>query len=276
MTYTGITSDVVKVRGHNDDEVEAYMARPQGEGPFPGVVVIHHAPGWDEWTMEVAWKLAHRGYAVISPHLYGRHGTDPDEAPVRARSRGGMRDDQVMGDVDGAAKYLRGRPFSNGKIGLIGFCSGGRQTFLAACTVPGIDAAIDCWGGGVIVDDPSKLTDAQPVAPITFAENLNCPLLGLFGNEDTSPTPDEVNRTEEELKRLNKTYEFYRYEGAGHAFFSTDRYRYRPEQAVDAWKRITSFYDRYLKPSGGGGTPPKFIGASPLVSLSGNVPLRAS
>ena len=90
-------------------------------------------------------------------------------------------------------------------------------------------------------------------------------------------TPDEVNRTEEELKRLNKTYEFYRYEGAGHAFFSTDRYRYRPEQAVDAWKRITSFYDRYLKPSGGGGgTPPKFIGVSPLVSLSGNVPLRAS
>ena len=60
MSYTGITSDVVKVRGHNDDEVEAYVARPQGERPFPGVVVIHHAPGWDEWTMEVggSWRIA--------------------------------------------------------------------------------------------------------------------------------------------------------------------------------------------------------------------------
>jgi carboxymethylenebutenolidase len=237
-------------------------------------VVIHHAPGQDEWTLEICWKLAHRGYAAISPHLYGRHGSDPEEAPNRARARGGMRDDQVMGDIDGSAKYLRGRPFSNGTIGIIGDCSGGRQSFLAACTVPGIDAAIDCWGGGVIVDSPDQLNEQRPVAPITYAENLNCPLLGLFGAEDQSPSPQEVDRTEEELKRLNKTYEFYRYEGASHAFFATDRYRYRPEQAVDAWKRITAFYDRYLKVSGAGATP-RFIGASPLVSLSGNVPLRA-
>jgi carboxymethylenebutenolidase len=275
MSYHGIVTEVTKLRGHNEDELEAYVARPQGEGPFPGVVVIHHAPGWDEWTLEVTWKLANRGFAVVAPHLYSRAGGTPEEAPARARALGGMRDDQVIGDAAGAASFLRGRPYSNGKIGVIGFCSGGRQTFLIACSKKGFDAAVDCWGGGVIQDDPARLTEQQPVAPITLIDNLDCPLLGIFGNDDESPTPEEVNRTEEELKKRAKVYEFYRYDGAGHAFLSTDRYRYRPEQAVDAWNKIYAFYHRYLNTQARG-TPPRFIGASPTVSLSGSFPLRTS
>jgi carboxymethylenebutenolidase len=272
--YHGITTEVLKLRGHNEDEIEAYLARPQGEGTAPGVVIIHHAPGWDEWTLEVCWRLANRGFAAISPHLYSRHGPgDPDDAAARARLHGGMSDAEVIGDVSAAANYLRGRPYSNGKVGVMGFCSGGRQTYLVACSVPGFDAAVNCWGGGVIVDDPSRLNDRMPVAPITLTSNLNCPLLGIFGNEDESPSPDEVNRVEAELRAQDKTFEFYRYDGAGHAFLSTDRHRYRPEQAVDAWNKIYAFFNRYLK-APTRGMVPQFIGPSPTVSLAGHIPLR--
>ncbi len=276
MTYTGITTDLVKMRGHNGDDIEAYLARPQGDGPFPGVVVIHHAPGWDEWTLEVTWKLANRGFAVISPHLYARFGPGtPEEASARARAHGGgMPDAQIVGDVSGATSYLRSQSFSNGKVGCIGFCSGGRQSYLVACSTD-INAAVDCWGGGVIVDDPSQLNEQRPIAPISLTSNLTCPLLGIFGNDDESPTPSEVDRTEEILKEQHKTYEFYRYEGAGHAFLSTDRYRYRPEQAIDAWNRIYSFFQRSLGSTAGGrGSPPRFIGASPTIHMSGHGPLR--
>ena len=273
MTYPGLVTETITIKGHRGDQIEAYSARPNGAvGPLPGVVVIHHAPGWDEWTLEVCWKLAHHGFAALSPHLYSRHGPgSPDDLAALARGRGGVSDEQAVGDVAGATAFLRAQPYSNGKVGVIGFCSGGRQTFIVACTLADMDAAVDCWGGGVIIDSPAQLNQQRPVAAISLAPNLGSPLLGIFGNDDDSPNVEEVDRTEEELRRLGKTYEFYRYDGAAHAFLATDRYRYRPEQAVDAWKRIYAFLDRCL---GTAPAPPKFVGSTPIVSLAGRVPLR--
>ena len=248
MTYQGMLAESATVRGHNGDEIEAYYARPLGAGPFPGVVVIHHMPGWDEWSKEVCRKLAYHGYAAISPHLYSRLGPgEPDDLAARARSEGGMPDDQVMGDVQGSMDFLRAQPYASGKVGVIGFCSGGRHTYLAACTLEGIDAAVDCWGGGVIVDDPAQLSEKRPVAPIELTDRMTAPLLGIFGNDDQSPTPDQVNRTEERLKSAGKTYEFHRYDGAGHGFFATDRPGYRSQQAVDGWNQVFAFYEKYLQ-----------------------------
>jgi carboxymethylenebutenolidase len=165
---------------------------------------------------------------------------------ARARAEGGVSDDQAMADIDGAAQWLRAQPWSNGKVGVIGFCSGGRQAYLAACRLDSIDAAVDCWGGGVVVDDPTQLNDKRPVAPIDLTEQISCPILGLFGNEDRSPTPEQVDRTEEALKRHGKEYEFYRYDGAGHGFFAVDRTAYRPEQAVDGWNKVFQFFEKHL------------------------------
>lgn len=247
MPYEGLIAESVTIRGHNGDEIEAYYGRPLGEGPFPGVVVIHHAPGWDEWTREVVHKLAHHGYMAISPHLYARHGPGtPDDAAARGRAAGGMRDDDVMGDVKGSMDFLRAQPQASGKIGTIGFCSGGRHVYLSACSLQGIDAAVDCWGGNVIVDDPAALTDARPVAPIDLTAQMGAPLLGIFGNEDQNPTVEHVNKTEEALKRHGKTYEFHRYDGAGHGFFSWYRPAYRQEQTTDAWGKVLAFYEKYL------------------------------
>jgi len=250
MAFRSIQAETVKFQGFNGDSGEAYYARPLATGRYPGIVVVHHFPGWDEWTTEVTRKFAHHGYAAIAPSLYFRLGDGAsEEVVVRARKAGGMPDDQVMGDVTGAAAFLRAQPYSNGKVGVIGFCSGGRHAYLAACRIANLDAAIDCWGGGVVVGDPSKLPSTQPVAPIELTERIRCPLLGLFGNEDTNPSPDDVNRTEAALKRFGKNYEFHRYDGTGHAFFAWYRPNYRPEQAQDGWKKVFAFLEKYLAAS---------------------------
>jgi carboxymethylenebutenolidase len=247
MSYPALQAETVSFRGHNGDTGEAYYARPSGTGKVPGVVVIHHMPGWDEWITEATRKLAHHGFATIAPHLYFRDGPgSPDDVGARVRAAGGVADAQVMGDVAGAMAFLRAQPHANGKVGVIGFCSGGRHTYLAACTLANIDAAVDCWGGNVIVDDPSQLNSKRPVAPIDLTEKMTCPLLGLFGNEDQNPSPDQVNRTEAVLKRLGKNYEFHRYDGAGHAFFNASRIAYRPEQAADGWQKVMGFFRRKL------------------------------
>jgi carboxymethylenebutenolidase len=246
--YEGLLGGEVTFTGHNGDKGNAYHARPTAEGKVPGVVVIHHAPGWDEWCAEVSRKFAQHGYAAIAPNLYFRDGPGaPDDIAAKARAAGGVADDQVVGDVSGAMAWLRAQPNASGKVGVIGFCSGGRQTFLVACRAKGVDAAIDCWGGNVVVDDPSLLTPRRPVAPIEYADKLGCPLLGLFGNDDTNPNREHVDRLEATLKKLGKNYEFHRYDGAGHAFMSWYRPHYRVEQAVDAWKKVLGFYGRHLK-----------------------------
>ena len=247
MSYEGLTAETVAFRGHNGDQGEAYYARPTRAGKFPGVVVIHHLPGWDEWITEVVRKFAHHGYACISPHLYFREGPgSPGDVGARVRAAGGVPDEQVVGDVKAAIAYLRAQGNSNGKVGVIGFCSGGRHTYLAACRLPEIDAAVDCWGGNVIVDDKSLLNAKRPVAPIDLTDKLNVPLLGIFGNDDENPTADQVNRTEAALKKLGKNYEFHRYDKAGHAFFNTARVAHRPEQAADGWAKTFAFLRKHL------------------------------
>jgi carboxymethylenebutenolidase len=247
MPYEGLLAETVNIQGHQNDLIDAYLARPMGVASSPGVVVIHHMPGWDEATKEIARKFAHHGYTAISPNLHFREGkATPEENSASVRAAGGMPDDRTMGDVAGAIAYLHTVPYLNGKIGIIGFCSGGRQVYLAACTVPGIDAAVDCYGGGVTAP-ASELTPRQPVAPIEYTRDLQCPLLGLFGREDRRPSPEDVAVTEAELKRFGKTFEFHMYDNAGHSFFSVDRPSYRQEAAMDAWKHVFRWYEKYLR-----------------------------
>jgi carboxymethylenebutenolidase len=246
IPYEGMIAETVCIQGHQGDEIDAYLARPLGAGPYPGVVMIHHMPGWDEATKEMARKMAYHGYVCISPNLHYREGKGSPEAnSASVREAGGMPDERTLGDVEGAIKYLHSLPYHNGKVGVIGFCSGGRQTYLVACRLSGVDAAVDCWGGGVAAP-PEELTERQPVAPVDYTADLSCPLLGLFGEEDQRPSPAEVARTEEALKRHGKTYEFHMYPNAGHGFFAVDRPSYRQQAAVDGWQKVFDFYGRYL------------------------------
>ncbi len=235
--------------GHNGDPINGYLAVPGGEGSFPGVAVIHHLPGWDSATKEITRTFASRGYNAICPNLYYREGpdADPDDAAASARAKGGVTDDALLGDVGGAIDALRALPTSNGKIGVIGYCSGGRQSFLVAVSLP-VDAAVDCYGAFVSGTPPEGFP-LKVVPLIDRAGSLRCPLLGLFGQDDQFPSPDQVDELEQALIAHDKTYEFHRYEGAGHAFFSTNRTAYRPEAALDGWQRIFSWFETYLTPT---------------------------
>jgi carboxymethylenebutenolidase len=242
----GLAAETIEIKGYNGDSINAYFARPTGAGPYPGVVLIHHLPGWDELYREFTRRFAAHGYLAISPNLYARHGQGtPDEMAAKVRAAGGVSDDSVLGDAEGAAAFLRSQSNCNGKVGVIGSCSGGRHTFMVACRSQAFQAAVELWGGGV-VQAPQDLTPNQPVAPIDMTKDLACPLLGLFGNEDQRPSPAQVDQHEEELKKNGKEYEFHRYDGAGHGFFYYDRGAYRQEQAMDGWKKIFEFYGKHL------------------------------
>jgi carboxymethylenebutenolidase len=244
--HDAIQAGTISISGAGGDEIPAYLAHPLEESSVGSVVVIHHMPGYDEGSKEITRRFATLGYAAICPNLHHREapGAEPDDAAAASRAAGGVPDDRFLGDVNGALTYLRARPGSNGKVGSIGFCSGGRQSVLAACRLP-LDAAVDCYGAFVVGSPPEGFP--LQVNPLyDLLADLRCPLLGLFGNEDKYPSPEHVDELEKLLTEHGKEHEFHRYDGAGHAFFSTDRPSYRPDAAVDGWQRITDFYGRHL------------------------------
>jgi carboxymethylenebutenolidase len=235
-----LTAETVTITGADADEVQAYLARPTERGRRGGVVVIHHMPGYDRGTKEIVRRFAELGYDAICPNLYWREAPNaaPDDAAAMARAKGGVPDERLVGDVGGAMSYLRALPTSNGKVGVIGYCSGGRQSVLAACNLD-LDAAVDCYGAYVTGTPPEgsgrrNIVDQLP--------NLRCPLLGLFGNEDKTPSPEHVDELEKRLRQHGKSYQIHRYDNAGHGFFATDRPSYRVEAANDGWERIADFF----------------------------------
>jgi carboxymethylenebutenolidase len=242
--YDAILAESITITGDDGDTIEAYSARPLDGAPRGGVVVIHHMPGYDDSTKEIARNFAFHGYNAVMPNLYWRDapGASPDDAAATARAKGGVPDDRLVGDVAGAMAYLKNLSNSNQKVGTIGYCSGGRQSFLAAVSLQ-LDAAVDCYGA-FVTGEAREGTTMVPIVDKT--PDLSCPLLGLFGNEDKYPSPAHVDELEEALKANGKNYEFHRYPDAGHAFFAVNRPAYRPEAATDGWAKIFAFYGRYL------------------------------
>lgn len=246
MAYEGMIAEMVTITGHGGTPINAYTARPTGPGPFPGVVLIHHLPGWDELYREFTRKFAHHGYGAISHNLYQRIGEGKaDDVAAKARAEGGVADDQMVGDTEAAMQWLKIQPWSTGKAGVFGTCSGGRQAFLFSCKSTSPDACLELWGGRVMQAEDDR-PEKQPVQPIDLTKDLSCPILGLFGNEDRSPSPEQVDEHESELKKHEKDYEFHRYDGAGHGFFYYDRPMYRVEQALDGWEKVFAFLKKHV------------------------------
>jgi carboxymethylenebutenolidase len=242
----GVSAQIITYPSGGED-IHAYFAQPPSSDlPRPGIVLIHHLPGWDEFYQEFAERLARHGYDVIAPDLYCRAGhSTPDDVAAKVRSEGGVADDQVVADLAAARTWLLDQPTSNGKVGIMGSCSGGRHAVLTASRAPGFDAVVDLWGGAIVAA-PDQLNDKRPIAPIDYTADLQAPLLGIFGNDDQSPSPEQVDIHEAELRRLGKDFEFHRYDGAGHGFFYYHTPRYRPEQTMDAWGKLFTFLEHRL------------------------------
>ncbi|MDB5067298.1 MAG: carboxymethylenebutenolidase [Chloroflexi bacterium] len=241
-----LTATTVVITGHDDEGIEAYLSRPEDGEPRGGVVVIHHMPGFDRATKEIVRRFAELGYDAICPNLFAREapGAAPDDAAAVVRARGGVPDARLLGDVAGAAAHLRALPGSNGRVGVIGYCSGGRQTVLVACNLD-VDAAVDCYGAFVTGTPP----EGFPVRVTNLVDQLprlRAPLLGLFGAEDSFPGPEQVAELERILTANGKEHELHSYEGAGHGFFAVDRPSYNVAAANDGWERIAAFFAEHL------------------------------
>jgi carboxymethylenebutenolidase len=244
-----LSAQTITFASADGDQIEGFLARPKDADDVPGVVLIHHLPGYDESTKLMALKFAMRGYAALLPNLYSREAPDaaPDDAAAIARAQGGVPDDRLVADVDGAARQLRETAGSNGKVGVIGHCSGGRQAFLSACRLA-LDAAVDCYGAFVVgMPPPESGLSARPV--VELAPSLSCPLLGLFGADDKFPSPAQVAELADALRAAGKDFEFHSFDGAGHAFFAVDRPSYRVEAANQGWEFVFDFFGRHLRGS---------------------------
>lgn len=149
-------AELVAIQGHQGDPIPAYLARPLGGDPHPAIVVIHHLPGWDQSTWEIARRFAAGGYIALCPNLHHREapGAPPDDAAAVVRARGGVPDERFLGDCAGALRELRAMPSCSGRVATIGFCSGGRQSFLAACALDP-DAVVVCYGAFIVGTPPA-------------------------------------------------------------------------------------------------------------------------
>ena len=239
-----VQSSMMQYPGQSDTPVNAYLSQPTTEGPHPGVIVIMEAFGLNDHIKDVADRFAREGYIALAPDMYTREGNpDPTDINDVIKVMFSVPDSQAMADLDAAAQHIKGRADSNGKVGAIGFCSGGRYTLMFGCTSKNLDAAVDSAGGFIIQDD---FPPTRPTSPIDLVKDLSCPVLGLFGEEDSNPSPEHAERLKEELDKHGKTYEMRMYPNAGHAFFADYRESYRPVPAQDMWHRVLLFYGKHL------------------------------
>ena len=247
MRPAEVQSDMIQYPSKDGTKINAYLSHPAAPGRYPGVIVIMEAFGLNDHIKDVARRFAAEGYVALAPDMYTREGSpDPSNIDSVIKIMFSVPDSQAMADLDAGAVYLKGRPDGAGKVGAIGFCSGGRYTLMFGCTSKNLNAAVDS-AGGFIIQDASQITPQRPVSPIDMVSNLSCPLLALFGEEDPNPSPAHAERLKAELDKHSKTYEFRMYPNAGHAFFADYRPSYRAVAAQDMWHRVLVFYDKYLK-----------------------------
>ncbi len=252
----GVVTDPGRIKGgvvslqSGGDRIAAYVATPNQQGNYPGIVVIQEAFGLVDHICDLARRFANIGYNACAPALYWRRGApkNPDNMDDVRPVMFGLPDSEAVQDLEAAADYLRALPGATGKIGAIGFCSGGRHTLLFACSSRKVDAAIDCWGGFINRANPNEETNAaRPKAPLDMVGQLNCPLFGVFGAEDENPPV----ALEAELKRraqaAGKDVTTKVYQNAGHAFLADYRPSYREGPAQELWGDIRSFFDKHLK-----------------------------
>src|SRR6266581_3499800 len=132
-SHQGVHAEITTFAAGQGDLIHAYVAHPEGDGPFPGIVLVHHLPGWDELYQEFARRFANHGYNVICPDMYCREGHGAaDDIAAKVRAAGGIADDQVLADAEAASRLQKSLPTSNGKVGIIGTCSGGRHSVMVA------------------------------------------------------------------------------------------------------------------------------------------------
>jgi carboxymethylenebutenolidase len=223
----------------DNSSMPLYLSVPERAVSVPGVVVVHGQSGLESFIKETAHMLALQGYAAIAPDLYHRDGPDCKDDNITKKSR--VRDPNIIDDITGAMQFLKNhRQVDGGRLGIVGFCMGGRIVYLMAAASNDLKAAVMFYGSSTMApfgDGPS---------PFDRTGEISCPLQGHFGADDQNPSPEDMGKLDRELTRWDKPHEFHTYSGAAHAFANAGSANYRPHAAALAWPKATEFLSRHL------------------------------
>ena len=226
-----------------DGHLPGYRARPAGTGPFPIVLVIEEIFGVHEYIRDVCRRLAHQGYVAVAPELYARIAdlsTYTDASRIVTEVISKAPDPTVLSDLDSTAAYAATEGGDAGRLGVVGFCRGGRDVWLYAEHNPLLRAAVAFYGP---VNTPA--TPIQPHSPLDLAAQLHCPLLGLYGGQDTSIAQTDVRAAQAKAQAAGRTVEIVVYPDAPHGFHADYRPSYRAADAMDGWSRALAWLKRY-------------------------------
>ena len=228
--------DTIQVGG---SPMRVYLAAPDGVREAPAVMIAQHGPGVDRFIEDRAEALAAEGFCAAAPDLYHRQPADGGDMMAKI---GRLRDAEIVADMNATIEHAKQLPdIRIGKVGVIGFCMGGRVSYLMAGSNASLGAAGVFYGGNIM-----KPWGDGP-APFALTSKIRCPMIGFFGVEDKNPSPDDVKAIDAELTRKGKVHAFHSYDDAGHAFLNfTNPAMYRERQAKDAWSKLIPFLKKHL------------------------------
>ena len=223
-------------------EMDMYAALPDGPGPHPAVVIAFHVGGLDDFDRKMADQLADAGFVAVVPDLFHRFPRSVMDGP-RLDRLGHLQDPDIIADMNAAVDFLTANSsIDSNRLGVTGFCMGGRIAWLMAASNPIFKCTVPFYGGNIMGNWGPGNT------PFSMANNINCPMLFHFGAEDGNPSVADRDSFDAELTRLGKDFEFHTYEGAGHAFMDyTNPERHHAASADAAWPRTIDFFNKHLK-----------------------------
>ena len=239
----GLIAGEVKVPVR-DGEIPAYRAMPASGSNFPTILVVQEVFGVHEWVKDVCRRLAKMGYYAVAPELYARQG-DPtkisDTNQLMKEIVSKVPDAQVMSDFDATVAYAKSTGKADtAKLGMTGFCWGGRIVYMYAAHNPSVKAAV-AWYGPV-----ARSYHEGDRTPMDVAPNIKAPVLGLYGGADPGIPPDTTKQIDAEMKAAGKKDEIVTYPDTPHGFFADYRPSYRKDASEDAWRRMTAWFKQYV------------------------------
>ena len=229
-----------------DSPMEVFVFRPKGEGPHPGILLAQHVPMGhtglenDPFTLTTAQRFADNGYLVAVPFLF--HWWPKSEGMERKKQE--SNDDHIVADMRAGLDVLLAQDdIVPDRIAVVGHCWGGRVAWLAACHIPAFAALGVFYGGNI-----KKALGSGNVPPIDLALHISCPVIGFFGNDDSNPSPEDVEDYSNALSAAGVAHEFHQYDDAGHAFQNFPvAERYNALASDDAWRKVLEFIEKNLK-----------------------------
>ena len=239
----GLVAGEVKI-AVKDGEIPAYRAMPAKGKNFPVALVVQEIFGVHEHIKDICRRFAKAGYLAIAPEMYARQG-DVSKLqmnqimPIVAK----VPDEQVMSDLDAAVAWAKKNGGNTAKLGITGFCWGGRIVWLYAAHNPGLKAGV-AWYGRLVPPPPDRANPLQPKHPVELVKDLKAPVLGLYGGKDTGIPLDTVEQMRKTIKDAGKPSEIIVYPEAQHGFHADYRPSYKKDDAQDGWAKLLAWFKK--------------------------------